>query len=102
MQFKHQKEFAALTSIAANDAWKIAKLKRKQFDRVAVDDNGNVVTMKTREPAIISHVDNRNRFYMQLNSNRAALEQFQESLQIVAPQSPAPIVMLHFTSCKFK
>lgn len=42
-----------------------------------------------KELAFISHVDHPNRFYMQLNSDSNAIDHFQQSLQIVAPQLPA-------------
>lgn len=42
-----------------------------------------------RDIAFITHVDHPNRFYIQLHIDEAALDSFQLSLQIVAPQLPA-------------
>lgn len=70
--------------VAQSTARKISTTKT-----LAVDDNSNDVSMKSRELAFISHVDNPNRFYLQLNSKTAVLESLQELLQIVAPQLPA-------------
>lgn len=56
---------------------------------MAVDDNDNNVATKSRELAFITHVDNPNHFYMQMNADTAALDSLHEALQIVAPQLPA-------------
>lgn len=53
------------------------------------NDDDNDAATKTRELAYITHVDNPNRFYIQLNSDTAAIDSLHESLQIVAPQLPA-------------
>lgn len=57
-------------------------------EALAIDDTATVST-ESRELAFITHVDNPNRFYMQLNSDTAAIDSLHESLQIVAPQLPA-------------
>lgn len=77
------------TSLALNTTQSTTEMPSSMTKAPAVDNNDNNVATKSRDLAFITHVDNPNRFYIQLNSDTNAIESIHESLQIVAPQLPA-------------